>query len=293
MRLLSFVLLLCLAGCQAHLPALPAWQLPSEGQAPGVGQIIDLRSGQALSPAQLVEQLADAPQVLVGERHDNPDHHALQLWLLQALASQRGQGSLLLEMLTPSQQAQVDGVRPTLARGEAVTDLAAALSWEKGWDWALYGPVVRYALAQPYPLRAANLDRAEVMAIYRAVPPLKGAAASAPAVREALLAQIRTSHCDLLPESQLPAMLAVQQQRDLRMAQALQAAATPSLLFAGAYHVRRDLGAPLHLRDLGLPADERVLILAEAGKPVSAAMADYVWYTPGVAEQDLCAQLRR
>lgn len=293
MRLLSCMLLLCLVGCQAHLPPVPEWQLPVEGQAPGVGQIIDLRNGQALTPAQLVAQLAAAPQVLVGERHDNPDHHALQLWLLQALANQREQGSLLLEMLTPSQQAQVDAVRPRVARGDAPADLPAALSWEKGWDWSLYGPVVRYALAQPYPLRAANLDRAEVMGIYRAVPSLEGAAARAPAVRDALLAQIRTSHCDLLPASQLPAMLAVQQQRDLRMAQALQAAPTPSLLFAGAFHVRRDLGAPLHLRDLGQPADERVLILAEAGKPVTAAMADYVWYTPGVAEQDLCAQLRR
>ena len=40
-----------------------------------------------------VERLAKAPRVLVGEQHDNPDHHALQLWLSRELAAQRPQGS--------------------------------------------------------------------------------------------------------------------------------------------------------------------------------------------------------
>lgn len=62
-------------------------------------------------PEQLVQRLAGAPRVLVGEKHDNPDHHALQLWLLRALQGQRVQGSLLLEMLQPEQQPLVDKVQ--------------------------------------------------------------------------------------------------------------------------------------------------------------------------------------
>ena len=115
---------------------------------------------------------------------------------------------------------------------------------------------------------------------------------NAAAVRQALLAQIRESHCQLLPESQLPAMLAVQQQRDRRMAEALLAAAQPAMLLAGAYHVRRDVGVPLHLADLGGPA-ARVLILTEAGREVTAEQADYVWYSAAVEEQDYCASLRQ
>ena len=84
-------------------------------------------------------------------------------------------------------------------------------------------------------------------------------------------------------------MLAVQQQRDRRMAEALLAAPQPSLLLAGAFHVRRDLGVPLHLSDLGDKAGSLVLILAEAGQPVSAAQADFVWYTPALPKQDYCA----
>ena len=289
MRMLVLFAVILLTGCQAALPPLPAWQSPQGREHVELGRIVDLRSGETLSPQQLVERLAEAPRLRVGEQHDNPDHHALHLWLLQALAAQRAQGSLLLEMLAPAQQGSVDAVRAQLAAGEPIDDLPAALNWQKGWDWTFYGPLLRHALAQPYPLSAANLDRAEILAIYRQRPGLTGAASTAEAVREALLAQIRDSHCGKLPESQLPAMLAVQQQRDLRMAEALLAAAEPSLLLAGAYHVRRDLGVPLHLRDLGASAGGLVLMLAEVGASVEANAADFVWYTAAVPEQDHCA----
>lgn len=278
-----------LAACQAARPPLPAWQSPEGHEHAELGQIHDLRSGQRLTPQQLVERLAGAPRLLVGERHDNPDHHALQLWLLQALAARRAQGSLLLEMLTPDQQGRVEAARQTIAAGRSVGDLPDALAWQDGWDWALYGPIVRHALAQPYPLLAANLARPQMLQIYRQQPPLSGTLSTVQAVRTALLRQIRESHCGKLPDSQLPAMLAVQQQRDRRMAEALLAAPAPSLLLAGAFHVRRDLGVPLHLRDLGDEAGNLVLLLAEVGNPVSGAEADFVWYTPALPERDYCA----
>ena len=108
-------------------------------------------------------------------------------------------------------------------------------------------------------------------------------------MREALLAQIRASHCGKLPEDQLPAMLAVQQRRDRRMADALRKAPRPAMLLAGAYHVRRDLGVPLHLADLG-SGEAAVLILAEVGSEVGAQEADFVWYTPAMPEEDFCAR---
>lgn len=292
MRIALLLAAALLSACQASLPALPAWQSPEGLQHPELGQIVELRTGARLTPEQLLTRLAAAPKVLVGERHDNPDHHALQLWLLRALAAQRLQGSLLLEMLTPDQQVKVDQVRAAIAAGQVPQDILGALNWQPGWAWSLYGPLVQHALRQPYPLLAANLERREVMQIYAQVPQLQGQASTAQPVREALLEQIRQSHCNLLPESQLPAMLAVQQQRDRRMAEALLAAPAPSLLFAGAFHVRRELGVPLHLQDLGAAEGVQVLILAEVGSQVDAESADYVWYTPAQPEQDHCAKLR-
>lgn len=292
LRIVLMMVLGLLCACQSTVPPVPAWQATAQRDHPQLGVIEDLRSGQRLTPNELLSRLAGASQVLVGEKHDNPDHHALQLWLLRGLAGERAQGSLLLEMLNPDQQGKVEAVQQRLRQGGRPENLPRQLGWQKNWSWSMYGPLVDYALQQPFPLLAANLDRDEIMAIYRSKPALSGRASTAEAVQKALLDDIRASHCGLLPEAQLPAMLAVQQQRDRRMAERLLAAPAPALLFAGGFHVRKDLGIPLHLKDLA--GDEPVvLMLAEAGQTVGVEQADYVWYTAALPEQDYCAQLRR
>lgn len=302
LRVLLLVMMAAVVGvlnaCQATPPLrnIPAWQSPLGHDHVDLGMIRDLNSGQKLTPQQLAERLARAPRVLVGEQHDNPDHHALQLWLLQVLSDRRAQGSLLLEMINPDQQARVDTVKAGFSQLKEPADLPAALAWQSGWDWALYGPIVRYALGQPYPLLSANLDTDEIKAIYTQVPVLSGEHSTAPVVREQLLEQIRASHCGQLPEQHLPAMLAVQQQRDRRMAQRLLAAPQPALLFAGTYHARKDIGVPTHLLDLDLDAGTDkgavVLLLTQVGEEVAPGSADYVWYTAALPDQDYCAQWR-
>ncbi|MHA6193069.1 ChaN family lipoprotein [Pseudomonas wadenswilerensis] len=298
-RSLGFLFLLTwgLAGChssvalqpQQPLPPLPEWQSPEGREHAELGQIRETASGKLLTPEQLVERLSQAPRVLVGEQHDNPDHHALQLWLLKALTQQRAQGSLLLEMLEPVQQVKVDAVRQQQPLPD---DLAAAIDWRQGWDWRFYAPLLREAFAHGYPVLAANLDRDEMKTIYRTRPELTGPRSTAPAVRDALLEEVRTGHCGMLPEAQLPAMLAVQQQRDRSMAQRLLQAPEPALLLAGGQHVRKDVGVPLHLADLGAESDSPVLMLAQVGEDVGAEEADYIWFTAALPKRDYCADLK-
>jgi uncharacterized iron-regulated protein len=276
MWLLAVVLL---AGCQ-HAVAPP----------PVSGEIRDLRNGEVLTAQQLLKRLAEPERLIIGEQHDNADHHAAQLWVLRSLGERRPQGSLLLEMLTPDQQPRVDQVRQSTT---PPADLPGALAWEDGWDWSLYGPIVRFALTQPYPLLVANLNNGEIRGFYRSPPVLKGERSNAESVKTLLLEQISDSHCGLLPESQMPAMLAVQQQRDRRMAERLLAAPTPSILLAGAWHARKDVGVPLHLLDLGAAQAPIVLMLAEQGAEVTATMADFVWFTPATPKQDYCEQMRK
>lgn len=290
-RLLIVVVTILLTACHAT-PPLPSWQSPVGLGHADLGVIIDLRNGERIPATRLVDELAVADRLLIGERHDNPDHHSLQLWLLQAMAQRREQGSLLLEMLNPDQLLAVEQVKASIKSGRWPSDLPAELKWQDGWSWEQYGPVVEYALGRPYPLLPANLDRAEIQAIYRDVPALTGAAAQE-SVQEPLLEQIRVSHCGMLPEAQLPAMLAVQQQRDRRMAEQLDAAAKPAVLLAGAFHVRRDLGVPLHLINEGRAAGVKVLILAEVGETLREGQADYVWFTPAQPQKDHCAAFRQ
>ncbi|MFV3305964.1 ChaN family lipoprotein [Pseudomonas sp. NY15181] len=295
MKYLLIAVLALLGACQSHTsaPPLPAWQSPEGRSSAELGVIRDLHSGEQLTPQQLLDRLASAPRVLVGEQHDNPDHHALELWLARALAERRPSGSVLMEMINPNQQSRVAAAQAAAARGEVPTGLLGALAWQPGWDWSLYGPLVTWLVKQPAPLLSANLDRSEIMRIYAEQPVLEGVRSTTGTVRNSLLDDLRESHCGLLPAGQLPAMLAVQQQRDRRMAERLKAAPGPALMIAGGFHARRDLGVPLHLEDLGAGQGLQVLMLAEVGKTVAPAQADYAWYTPALPPTDYCATLRQ
>lgn len=293
MRILAVLLsgLLGLGGCAQARP-VPEW-VNEEGRTHSqAGAIIDLRSGERLSADTLLQRLGGADRLLIGERHDNADHHRLQAWLIEQLHPRRKVATVLLEMLVPAQQAAVTEVQRAFARAEPPADLQRALEWQDGWDWALYGPLVASVLQQGIPMQAANLDRQEVLAIYREGP--REVAAPFTGEAEKVLEEvIRSAHCGMLPESQLPPMVAIQRQRDRRMAEQVLQAASPVILLAGGFHVRRDLGVPLFLQELAPDASFKVLMLAEVGEAVGVGQADYVWYTPRAPQVDHCQALRK
>ncbi|MFT6430224.1 MAG: putative iron-regulated protein [Halopseudomonas sp.] len=277
--------LLCAFSFTLNAQELPAWISPEGLDDPHVGQVLDTANGIWLTPAMLVESLVSAPHVLVGEKHDNPDHHRLQLWLLQRLHEVRPQASLLMEMIDPSQQAAVDRLQGKLT-DEA--QLPAELAWGEGWDWTLYGPLVRWGLVESQHLLTANISQDEMKAIYQNPDELAGIYSAQ--AREVLNDAIATSHCGKLPQSQFPAMLAVQQQRDQRMAKQLADAPKNALLMAGNYHVRKDIGIPLHWPVEGVAPPLVVMLIEAGGALPDRSQADFVWLTAAMPEIDYCAQ---
>lgn len=216
----------------------------SAGNIDKLGSITDLHSGATLTPEQLLTRLAQQPRVILGEKHDNPYHHQIEQWLVQQLPLRRPQGSVLMEMINPNQQAQVDKVKRWLQSDPTVRDgrVAELIAWQPGWKWELYGGVTMAAMRAPYPLWSANLDRSEITAFYQQPQFPAGQLSAQPAVRKALEETIRTSHGGQIEADQLQAMLAIQQQRDRRMAERLLAAPTPALLIAGGYHAAKSVG---------------------------------------------------
>lgn len=295
MRFFLLAVCLLLTACQTTpLPPLPdSVVAPALKPSAELGRIVRTSDGYVLTASELLKPLASAAHVLIGERHDHPDHHAVERWLIQALAVQRPNGGIVLEMLDSAQQSAVNSTQSLVMRGESV-DIRTALAWSKGWDWAQYDGLVTSLMQQAVPVFSGNFTREDIRRIYQERPTLQGQYTNADAVRHALQTQIRASHCDQLPENQLPAMVAVQQHRDRLMATQLLAAPKPSVLLAGAYHVRRDMGVPLHIRDVtGSDADLLVVLLAEEGQEIAPNSADYVWYLPKLPEQDYCAALRK
>ncbi|WP_261441075.1 ChaN family lipoprotein [Serratia marcescens] len=278
MRYLILLAALALGACSQTPVKAPANDVAS------LGSITALHSGASLTPEQLLTRLAQQPRVIVGERHDNPYHHQVEQWLVQQLPQRRPQGSVLMEMINPNQQAQVDKVKQWLQSDPTVRDgrVAELIAWQPGWKWELYGGVTMAAMRAPFPLWSANLDRSEITAFYQQPQFPVGQLSAQPAVRKALEETIRTSHGGKIEADQLHAMLAIQQQRDRRMAERLLAAPTPALLIAGGYHAAKSVGVPLHVRDLQPAAAPTVLMLAEPGVQVDANTADYLWITPSV-----------
>ncbi|APA71158.1 ChaN family lipoprotein [Janthinobacterium sp. 1_2014MBL_MicDiv] len=285
---------LALSACSSVAPAdsvATGTAAATPAAAPEVrqlGEIVDLRSGQRLSAEQLLAQLAAAPRVIIGEQHDQLSHHRIEQWLLQQLQGRRPQGSVLLEMLNPDQQAKVDKVKPWLqtdpvVRPEHVAELVA---WQPNWKWEQYGDLVMTVMRAPYPVWSANLDRSEIKQMFADKPGVQGKhsnLANDGKVHDKLKDIIRVMHDNQIDEPRLAAMLSVQQQRDRRMAERLLAAPAPAVLIAGAYHAHKDLGVPLHVQDLtGGPAP-LVLVLARQGAEVKASQADFVWFTPVAA----------
>lgn len=241
-----------------------------------------------ISQEQLFTELAQAEILLIGEKHDNAYHHAQEVKVLQALAVQRAQASLVLEMLSLEQQPLVDTVKQNQILIEQ--DLARHLNWAAGWDWQQYQALINYSMQQPYPVLAANFSREQIRQLYRQPEQLIGAKSTALDITDKLTKQVQEAHCNQMPESQIPAMVGIQRSRDRLMANTLIKAEKPTALIAGGFHVRKDMGVPLHLADQGAKA-VKVLLFVEKGQNMPANAADYLWYTPAAPEQDYCAQL--
>ncbi len=232
----------------------------------------DAASGAILEEAVVLQRIAAAPRVLLGERHDSEADHAAQRWLLNALHDQRPQASIVLEMIASERQPRIERVQRWLGQGKQVSQerLAEMLDWDQRWPWAVYGGLVSDATGRGIALQGGNLARREVDALLA----MEAAVVfPQPGARTRLADAVLGMHAGA--ESMLEGMLAVQRARDNRMALVLANASTPTLLLAGRWHVLRGTGVPGYLGE-----DTPVLVIAPAspGETIDAADADLVWW---------------
>ena len=291
------------------------WLSTRQRSHPLVGRIWDVKRQVFAEEGILFSEVAGSDFVFLGETHDNADHHVLEARLVRAATAKGRRPALALEMLESDVQPEVD--RALAAAPRDPEALAAAVRWdESGWPaFASYRPVFSAALDAGLPVVAANLPKAVARAAVR------GGKAQLPDglrtrlereeplpddVVMALRAEMRTSHCNALPESMLDPMALAQRARDAQMAARLGASgAAGALLVTGSGHARVDRGVPAVV-GLDLPG-RRLLSIAmlevESGRPspkdyaadwgtAGALPFDYVIFTPGAEREDPCAKLR-
>lgn len=208
-----------------------------------------LAQGVSAAPVADLRQLPPADVVILGEVHDNPVHHANQAAAVAAIRP----AALVFEMLTPAQAALVtEGNRSDPGLGDL-------LGWQaSGWpDFAMYQPIFTaapqagvYGAAVSGDSLRASRDPLAVAALL----PDPRFALSLPltaADQTAREAEQMAAHCNALPETLLPYMVAVQRLRDATLAaraiEAFEATGGPVVVITGTGHARRDQGVPAAL----------------------------------------------
>ncbi|WP_426577584.1 ChaN family lipoprotein [Xenorhabdus stockiae] len=254
------------------------------GELTQSGVLLDMRTGKAITSDELLNQLATYPRIIVGEKHDNPYHHQIELWLVQQLEKKRPHGSVLLEMINPDQQERVNKVKSWLQDDPIVRDerIKQLLAWQEGWPWEQYGKLVVELVKAPYPLLAANLNRGEIDRAYKSYKAGDKTSLVSEDVKKRIDETIKNSHGGNIDELHLSAMSKIQQLRDQRMAEQLMKAPSPAMLFAGGYHAVKAMGAPQHVKKVATDEQVVVLVIAEKGVVLNKEYADFVWFTPKV-----------
>jgi uncharacterized iron-regulated protein len=310
--------LACAPRADPRLVAQPissrTWVSTLHKDHPLVGKIWAPRAGRFTDEGEVAAALGGAELILLGEMHDNVDHHLLQARLVRAVLASGRRPALAFEMLTADQQESVDAA---LARSPRDPDaLAKAVRWNKGgWpEFELYRPIFQAGLDAGVPVVAANLPREVARGVVSKgadvldaplrerlakAPPLSGPAA------ESLRAEMRESHCGELPESMLDPLVLAQRARDAEMALRIEGAGPRgAILIAGRGHVRTDRGVPSYLRE-DAPARKVVSVAffevdpderepqgyLEPGESGPLPF-DYAVFTPGQEREDPCEGLR-
>ncbi len=259
-----------------------------------------LRASQALA---LVEELPHAPLIILGEEHDAPAHHQLERQAIEHLSSQGRMGALLLEMVERGHTTV--GLSPQASE----VQVRERLAWnDKGWPWADYGPVVMSAVRASVPVIGANLPRSQHQQVMQVATWDRHLPKSQ---RADLLERIDSSHCGLLPRSQLPAMARIQVARDAAMAREAMAvvgvdasskdpAHTDTrksvVLVVGGEHARRDRGVPSHLPSSVAAAAHVVMMVSRSTDlPPTGNLqqADQIWRTPELSRNDPCNEMKK
>jgi uncharacterized iron-regulated protein len=292
-----------------------SWKSPLGRDHPLTGGIWDVSAGRFIDRETLVKRLARADFVLLGERHDNPDHHMLQAEVLQSLIAVGRRPAVGFEMLGLDDARAVANylaAAPSDAAG-----LGRAVNWnQRGWpDWAMYQPIAEAALQAKLRIVATNLPLATATKMSRSgltvldpgtVRKLGLDRPPPESVFEKMAADIREAHCGYAPEEIVKPMVDVQRARDAQMAESLIAADDPdgALLVAGAGHVRNDYGIPIYLRAKAPEKQVISIAFVEVDKqktdpqsyalpyPNSRMPFDYVWFTPRVDHEDPCEKFK-
>ncbi|MBF0271008.1 MAG: ChaN family lipoprotein [Magnetococcales bacterium] len=261
-----------------------------------INELMHLSDQSRLTEAQLIERLAAHRIVLIGESHDNPAHHGVQLRVIRALRARHPEMVVAMEMFPRTMQPELDRWVAGELSEEAFLD---AVEWYFTWgfDFELYGPILRYARDERLPLLAMNLPREIVSRVRKT-----GLAALEPSIRDTLpsitpastpyrirLEEVFNSHPMMSKGGPFDSFVEAQTLWDGVMADSIQRwrAAHPHGVvvgLAGSGHLLMGHGIPHQLRARGVTDLVTLLPWTGSDSWIDPEAADYAWGTPEAPE---------
>ncbi|MCR9254838.1 MAG: ChaN family lipoprotein [Alphaproteobacteria bacterium] len=258
------------------------------------------RTGAPVSEAEVAAAAGRADYVLLGEVHDNPDHHAAQARILEVMLRAGRRPALVWEMV---RRDQADA----LAAAGDPDAFAGNLDWaNSGWpSYGMYRPLVALAYAFELSQIAGNLSRETLRDVSRQGLAALTAAerdawglASDPgeAVRGPQLDAVFVGHCELIARDRLTSLVDSQLARDGALAGAMVAGdGDGAVLIAGSGHTRDDIGVPVYLKRLD--PDAVVLSIGQRetadGAAGEAGSYDFTAFAPAIDRPDPCDRMRQ
>jgi uncharacterized iron-regulated protein len=275
-------------------------------------KIWSTREQRFIDQSELVKRLAGNDYILLGETHDNSDHHKYESWVIDQLAAQKINAGVAFEMIDMQQGKQLKKTKITSA-----SQLISLLG-KTGWQYdTYYRPVFDSVFQAGFPFFPANIGRNQLMTM------LSNGKEQLPAKMQQQLdanpltakqkadmeEEISKSHCGMSTPEMTDAMILGQHIRDATMSDSLfehkHQGLETMVLVAGSGHVRKDRGVPHYLRNKDKNAKILTLAWLEVYKDANNVKDyaeywgdaqlpfDYVWFTPQAERPDPCEEMRK
>lgn len=116
--------------------------------------ITRMSDGQNLSLSQLAAVAGNSDLILIGEVHDNKDHHDMQLDLIRSLSTMNRPLAIGLEMIQSNYQQQLD---EWVAGRMSETAMNRVFSENWSPDWQMYRDIFIFARDNRIPMVALNV----------------------------------------------------------------------------------------------------------------------------------------
>jgi len=286
------VLILLAAGCAGPKPVMPP--LASISGIKGyfrTGRIIRVDTGKVLSFDALINELGARDLIFIGERHDNPEQHLLEIRIRQALAARYGPLNTAMEFF--QEQAQ-PALNRYISGASTEAEFLKAVNWKKEWGFAyrFYRPLMLSLREHGIPVFGINAPHAIVRKIART-----GLKSLTPPERDRLAKDIDLG--DKRHRAYLRDIYKIHAHRDLKhfdtfyeaqcvwedtmaenIARVLKKDRKKMVVFTGSGHIINKFGIPGRtLRRVPVRMATVILYPLTGRAVIQKGSADYVWLT--------------